>query len=107
MFIQTSVQYTVIFFPAYKRQVQTFFAGFFIKHWILFRKLYYSPTLIKNAKTQRALKLPSSMYRALVYYKLGLDTALGFVEKMHELITYTLGTSMWCAELFLNCTEIY
>jgi hypothetical protein len=42
-------------------------------HWILFQKLYFSPKLFKNYKTQRALKLPSSIYRALVYYKLGLD----------------------------------
>jgi hypothetical protein len=46
--------------------------GFVIKHWILFRKIYYSPKLIKNAETQRALKLPNSIYRALVYCKLGL-----------------------------------
>jgi hypothetical protein len=50
-----------------------FSLGFVIKHWILLRKLYYSPKLIKNDKTQRGLKLPSSIYRALVYYKLGLD----------------------------------
>jgi hypothetical protein len=50
-----------------------FSLGFVTKNWILLRKLYYSPKLIKNAKTQRALKLPSSKYRELVYYKLGLD----------------------------------
>jgi hypothetical protein len=33
-----------------------FSLGFVIKHWILFLKLYYSPKLIKNAKTQRASK---------------------------------------------------
>jgi hypothetical protein len=54
-------------------RLRHFSLGFVIKHWILFRKLYYSPKLIKKAKTQRALKFPSSIYRALVYYKLGLD----------------------------------
>jgi hypothetical protein len=54
-------------------QFRHFSLGFVIKHWILFRKLYYSAKLIKNAKTQRALKLLSSIYRALVYYKLELD----------------------------------
>jgi hypothetical protein len=50
-----------------------FSLGFAVKHWILFQKLYYSPKLIKNAKTQRALIFPRSINRAIVYYKLGLD----------------------------------
>jgi hypothetical protein len=63
-------------FPAFlswEIRFRHFSLGFDIKHWISFRKLYYLPKLIKNAKTQRTLKLPSSIYRALVYYQLGLD----------------------------------
>jgi hypothetical protein len=58
-------------FPAFlgwEIRFRNFLLGFVIKHWILFRNLYYPPKM-----KQRALKLPSSIYRALVYYKLGLD----------------------------------
>jgi hypothetical protein len=74
--------------------------GFVIKHWILFRKLYYSPKLIKTAKTQRALKKPSSIYRALVYYKLGLDKPRWVLSKkcMDSLNTH------WAPE---GCVQSY
>jgi hypothetical protein len=67
-----------------------FSLGFVIKDWILFRKLFYSPKFIKNAKTQRALKLPSSIYRALVYFKLGLDKPRWVLSKkcMNSLDTH-------------------
>jgi hypothetical protein len=67
-----------------------FSLGFVIKDWILFRKLFYSLKLIKNAKTQRALKLPSSINRALVYFKLGLDKPRWVLSKkcMNSLDTH-------------------
>jgi hypothetical protein len=43
-------------FMSWEIRFRHFSLGFVKKHWILFRKLYYSPKLIKNAETQRALR---------------------------------------------------
>jgi hypothetical protein len=89
---QTTQSFVFPAFLSWEVRFRHFSLGFFIKHWILFRKLYYSPKLIKNAETQRALKLSSSIYRALVYYKLGLDKPRWVLSKKSMNSLDTLGT---------------
>jgi hypothetical protein len=88
-------------FMSWEIRLRHFSLGFVLKYWILFRKLYYSPKLIKNAKPQRPLKLPSSIYRALVYYMLGLDKPRWILSKkcMDSLDTHwapAVGLQSYC-----------